>query len=472
MADKAVATFFTPTSKKDPDQITWRIINSTLLHGKHRPKSDNILDCGDHPKKRKVAAFDFVSRYRREFNARMISLTVFDTGQDSTLIRTSSGNVFGRNAADWQWWDPSVPGKLRKVYDDGYLVVILSNQGGISLRSDPKTVKADQKRLAQFKAKVSYVFEHFDFPISIYAATARDQYRKPRIGMWKELLEDHDLDESDGPDLRSSIFVGDAAGRGGKGGTKGDHSSSDRGFASNIGISFMTPEEYFHGEEPQPFQHTFDPKTYLDTDASPPPLGEKISPAQSLIQGTPIEFKRINKLDLVVFCGSPGAGKSTFYWNKLQPLGYERVNQDTLKTRDKCLKVASEFLSLGRSVAVGKFFILFGNSMSNNQIDNTNADPSTRACWIELAHKLGIPVRCIFFTATTKLCEHNDTVRALNVGALNPERRAILPHSAFSSYAARFVVPRLEEGFQDIVTVPFHLVADNKLREIWKLYWI
>lgn len=35
---------------------------------------------------------------------------------------------------------------------------------------------------------------------------------------------------------------------------------------------------------------------------------------------------------MVIFCGSPGAGKSTFYWNVLQPLGYERVNQDILKT--------------------------------------------------------------------------------------------------------------------------------------------
>ncbi|MCJ1379392.1 hypothetical protein MMC17_002493 [Xylographa soralifera] len=407
----------------------------------------------------------------------MISLTVSGTEQDSTLIRTSSGNVFGRDPADWQWWDPSVPGKLKKLYDDGYLVVVLSNQGGISLRSDPKTVKADQKRLTQFKAKVSYVFEHIDFPVSIYAATARDQYRKPRVGMWKELLEDYDLDEGDGPDMGGSIFVGDAAGRRGKGDAKGDHSSSDRGFASNIGISFMTPEEYFLGEEPQPFQHTFDPRIYLDNDATinPLQLGEKISPVQPLIQGTPVEFKRINKLDVVVFCGSPGAGKSTFYWNKLQLVGYERVNQDTLKTRDKCLKVAFDSLSSGRSVAV----------------DNTNADPGTRACWVELAQKIGVPVRCIFFTATTKLCEHNDTVRALNIGALNPERRTILPHSAFSSYAARFVAPGLEEGFQDIVTVPFHvstmdlttlngtkmdnswqLVDDNELREIWKLYWI
>ncbi|MCJ1395936.1 hypothetical protein MMC18_008822 [Xylographa bjoerkii] len=432
--NKTVASFFTPISKKDPDQITWRIIHNSLLHGKHKPKSDRLNDEGDHGKKCKIAAFDF----------------------DSTLIRTSSGNVFGRDAADWQWWNPSVPGKLRKLYDDGYLVVILSNQGGISLRSDPKTVKADQKRLTQFKAKVSYVFENIDFPISIYAATARDEYRKPRVGMWKELLEDLDLDEGDGPDLGSSIFVGDAAGRGGVGGTKGDHSSSDRGFASNIGISFMTPEEYFLGEEPQPFQYTFDPKIYLGNDTNSPQLGEKISPVQSLTQSTPVEFQKINMIDIVIFCGSPGAGKSTFYWNKLQPLGYERVNQDTLKTRDKCLKVAFDYLSSGKSVAV----------------DNTNADPDTRACWVELAHKVGVPVRCVFFSAPTKLCEHNDTVRALNHGKLNPEKRTILPHSAFSSYTARFIKPSLEEGFQDIVTVPFYLVGDNEIREIWKLYWI
>lgn len=99
----------------------------------------------------------------------------------------------------------------------------------------------------------------------------------------------------------------------------------------------------------------------------------------------PVQFSRRNPVELVIFCGSPGSGKSTFYWNTLKPLGYERVNQDILKSvrsihpsihpcfvpatlptylsnsvcrtnqsqRPKCLKVAREHLTAGRSVAVG-----------------------------------------------------------------------------------------------------------------------
>jgi predicted kinase len=49
-------------------------------------------------------------------------------------------------------------------------------------------------------------------------------------------------------------------------------------------------------------------------------------------------------------------------------------------------------------------------------IDNTNADPETRAVWVKLAQKLNVPLRCVLFTASARLCEHNDTVRALNPG--------------------------------------------------------
>ena len=108
-----------------------------------------------------------------------------------------------------------------------YEVVIMTNQGAVSLKSDSKTLKIDRKRLAEFKSKVTSVMDQLDIPISVYAATDKDKFRKPRVGMWKEMLDDQDLDEGC-LDLSNSIFVGDAGGRQGTHRHPKDHSCSDR----------------------------------------------------------------------------------------------------------------------------------------------------------------------------------------------------------------------------------------------------
>ena len=95
--------------------------------------------------------------------------------------------------------------------------------------------------------------------------------------------------------------------------------------------------------------------------------------------------------------------------------------------------------------------------LTSQLTDNTNADEETRAVWVQLAQKFGIPIRCVHFTAPTKLCEHNDTVRALSQDGFNPEKRPILPHSAFPGFAARFKEPKVKEGFQDVITVEFQV---------------
>ena len=56
--DKAVANFFTPLSKKEPDQMTWRIVNDSLLVGRY--KAATRLPRTPQTKQR-IAAFDFVS---------------------------------------------------------------------------------------------------------------------------------------------------------------------------------------------------------------------------------------------------------------------------------------------------------------------------------------------------------------------------------------------------------------------------
>ena len=206
MIEKAIAGFFTPASKKSPDRTHWRVINTTLLAGRYRPQEPPGQEKAQSPKRRKIAAFDF----------------------DSTLISTSSGNIFAKDANDWKWWHSSVPSTLKQLHADGYSISILSNQGSIGLKGDPKSIKSDQKSLSNFKTKANAVFNQLDIPIILLAASARDQYRKPRAGMWTELLEELDLDDGEGPDLGASFFVGDAGGRAARSGSKADHSCSDR----------------------------------------------------------------------------------------------------------------------------------------------------------------------------------------------------------------------------------------------------
>ncbi|KAF1976004.1 PNK3P-domain-containing protein [Bimuria novae-zelandiae CBS 107.79] len=419
---KAIASFFTPLSKKEHDQMAWRVVNDSLLIGRYNVKIATQM-AQTIKAKRKIAAFDF----------------------DSTLITPASGKKFGRDATDWKWWHHSVPQKLQKLHEDGYLVAVLSNQAGISLKSDPKTVKSDQKRLADFKAKVSAVFTQLDLPISVYAATGHDRYRKPRVGMWEELLEDYDLERTEAVDLEGSFFVGDAAGREASGDRAKDFSCGDRNFAANVGVPFHTPEEYFLAESPRPFTREFHPTVILQQEAG------------KSTDANPRRFEKANPLDIVLFCGSPGAGKSSFYWRYLQPLGYARINQDILKTREKCIKAAEDLIGEGTSVA----------------IDNTNADQETRAHWTALAKRLKLPIRCVVFTASSDLCEHNNAVRALNIGPeTNPEQRLLLPKLAFASFKKKYQEPKPSEGFQDITIVDFRFEGSEEQKKIWSMFWL
>lgn len=85
--------------------------------------------------------------------------------------------------------------------------------------------------------------------------------------------------------------------------------------------------------------------------------------------------------------------------------------------REKCFQFASENLLKGKSVAVGECFATFvpllTPPLTAIRADNTNADPETRAKWVQLAGKHGVPIRCLYFTATADLCRHNSVVRAL-----------------------------------------------------------
>jgi bifunctional polynucleotide phosphatase/kinase len=103
--------------------------------------------------------------------------------------------------------------------------------------------------------------------------------------------------------------------------------------------------------------------------------------------------------ELILFCGYPASGKSSFASKHILSTGqYEYVNQDTLKTKDKCLKAVDEGLKNKKAVVV----------------DNTNPDVATRAPYIALAKKYNVPVRCFLFQADKDLATHNNYFRAFH----------------------------------------------------------
>lgn len=94
--------------------------------------------------------------------------------------------------------------------------------------------------------------------------------------------------------------------------------------------------------------------------------------------------------EVVIIFGGPGSGKSTFVTSKMST--YLRVNNDELKTKEKCMKLCHEGLDQGKSVV----------------IDNTNSTKEQRDRYISIAKAKSVPVRCFVMAADKETCMHNN----------------------------------------------------------------
>ncbi|XP_078151750.1 phosphoesterase isoform X2 [Carex rostrata] len=185
----------------------WKAFQTVIFN----MKGDGLHDSA------KIAAFDF----------------------DGCLANT---NVRRTGANAWSLMYPNIPMKLKELYNDGYKLVIFTNESNIDRWKNKRQVAVDSKigRLENFIKCV-------ELPIQVFIACGisnkgqnADAYRKPSIGMWT-LLKEH-FNSGVAIDMHQSFYVGDAAGR------AGDHSDADREFAKAIGLKFYAPEEYFDAD--------------------------------------------------------------------------------------------------------------------------------------------------------------------------------------------------------------------------------
>ena len=100
-------------------------------------------------------------------------IALFD--MDGTLII----NRNGRRVTDWEFFNPSVPQKLKELKEKGFRIVIASNQMGISL--DLVSATDLQNKIEQFTAAAGV-------EATAMMASKKDKFRKPETGMWYFLL--------------------------------------------------------------------------------------------------------------------------------------------------------------------------------------------------------------------------------------------------------------------------------------------
>ncbi|KAG8748301.1 hypothetical protein FRC10_007692 [Ceratobasidium sp. 414] len=384
---------------------------------------------------------------------------------DDTLITRKSGKKFSDDPTDWKLWADNVAEKIKRAVSDGFAIVVVTNQAGLPQKD----------REGKWMKKITLIAESAfaDIPFRVFAAKEKDAFRKPLVGMW-DALEAEFKKENVTIDKSLSCMVGDAAGRI----RPKDFSAADRKLAENIGVRFYTPEEYFKGQKVE----------------LPPLTGFHPSSLKTPSEPFPTLTSTSAKPELVLFVGPPGSGKSTLFERQFGPAGYVHVNQDTLKTKPKCLKETERVLSQhGKCV-----------------VDNTNRDKNARAEYIAIAKKLKVRARCIYFDFPLELSWHNNIYRAFYtqmeggspaavVGdqesnsdeeekpkakgkkpvkktktttattstTTTPAPRSLVPWIAYTSFRSKFEEPETSEGFEEVVKVGFAFEGDEEARKRW-----
>ena len=312
------------------------------------------------------------------------NIAAFDL--DYTLIKPKSGNKFPKNKDDWMFISDKVKLYLNALNKNNYSIVIFTNQKGIS---------KGKLSISDFFEKIKQINDELGFELNIFISTLDDIYRKPMTGMWDFMIKKMKGEIN----YKNSFYVGDAAGRVYK--KRKDHSSDDLFFANNVNVQFFTPEKFFNEEDENHKVTKFNLKSNIKQ----------------------FNFNiDHNKKNMILMVGAPASGKS--YVSNKYFNSYKIINQDKLKTKNKCLQKTVKYLHNNKNVI----------------IDNTNPTIAIRKEYLNLADDNGYNKIIINFNIPRNI------VKYLNKYRVQTEHKKLIPDIAYNIFYKKYEKPSNEEG--------------------------
>ena len=148
---------------------------------------------------------------------------------DGTIIKSPSPNI----TSPWTWTYPNTVERVKQIANAGWHTVIFSN------RADAGSEKMKMLTMQKFDK----VIDGLGIPIDIFIATAKDENRKPDVGMFELFLQLR----GKGYTKYAGYMTGDAEGSDSPY-PQYRRSSDDKGFAQNVGLIFLRPNQYFEGK--------------------------------------------------------------------------------------------------------------------------------------------------------------------------------------------------------------------------------
>ena len=323
----------------------------------------------------------------------------------------------------YELWSNSVITNLQKLHDDGYKLVIFSNQGGIRGAFQGKNA-------TRIRALIDWIAELVDRPLFAVCSTKKDGgYHKGNAGMWTIMEEICNGGIQARPEL--SFFVGDADGHGENARNSKQQQYQAEGvdklFAENVGklrgvtMDFFTPDKFFgkSDADKRKITVTFVPPAVLPK--------EVLSTRAALLGGY------LSSTVLLLLVGVQGSGKTMLSkYLTAGSSGWCHYSQDTISSGKP-----------GKREAVEAAAIVSMREGKNVVIDRMHLDAEQRSHFIKIGKLCNVEVHAMVMLASKEEILERVTNRTNHPGRVEGVHCARIAVSSLE----RLTMPSYDEGF-------------------------